>query len=202
MKIFCVGRNYTLHAKELGNDVPTEPVIFLKPETALLRTGHPFFIPPFSNEIHYETEVVLRICRVGKGISPEFALRYVDKVSVGIDFTARDIQDKLKSKGLPWEISKGFDGSAALGEWVDAENLNLNHLNFSLKLNNLNAQIGNTKDMLFSIANIISYISTFYTIKIGDLIYTGTPAGVAKVNPGDTLEAFLGDQRVLHMKIK
>lgn len=202
MKIFCVGRNYSLHAKELGNDVPTEPVIFLKPETALLRTGHPFFIPPFSNEIHYETEVVLRICRVGKGISPEFALRYVDKVSVGIDFTARDIQDKLKSKGLPWEISKGFDGSAALGEWVDAENLNLNHLDFSLKLNNLNAQIGNTKDMLFSIANIISYISTFYTIKIGDLIYTGTPAGVAKVNPGDTLEAFLGDQRVLHMKIK
>lgn len=202
MKIFCVGRNYSLHAKELGNDVPTEPVIFLKPETALLRTGHPFFIPPFSNEIHYETEVVLRICRVGKGISPEFALRYVDKVSVGIDFTARDIQDKLKGKGLPWEISKGFDGSAALGEWVDAENLNLNHLDFSLKLNNLNAQIGNTKDMLFNIANIISYISTFYTIKIGDLIYTGTPAGVAKVNPGDTLEAFLGDQRVLHMKIK
>jgi 2-keto-4-pentenoate hydratase/2-oxohepta-3-ene-1,7-dioic acid hydratase in catechol pathway len=202
MKIFCVGRNYSLHAKELGNDVPTEPVIFLKPETALLRTGHPFFIPPFSNEIHYETEVVLRICRVGKGISPEFALRYVDKVSVGIDFTARDLQDKLKSKGLPWEISKGFDGSAALGEWVDTENLNLDQLDFSLLLNNQNAQIGNTKDMLFSIANIISYISNFYTIKIGDLIYTGTPAGVAKVNPGDTLEAFLGQQRVLNMKIK
>lgn len=202
MKIFCVGRNYSLHAKELGNDVPSEPVIFLKPETALLRTGHPFFIPTFSNEIHYETEVVLRICRVGKGIAPEFALRYVDKVSVGVDFTARDLQDKLKSKGLPWEISKGFDGSAALGEWVDAENLNLNHLDFSLNRNNQSAQIGNTKDMLFNIAQIISYISTYYTIKIGDLIYTGTPAGVAKVNPGDTLEAFLGEQRVLHMKIK
>jgi len=121
---------------------------------------------------------------------------------VGIDFTARDLQDKLKSKGLPWEISKGFDGSAALGEWVDTENLNLDQLDFSLLLNNQNAQIGNTKDMLFSIANIISYISNFYTIKIGDLIYTGTPAGVAKVNPGDTLEAFLGQQRVLNMKIK
>ena len=203
MKIICIGRNYTAHAKELNNPVPKEPVIFLKPDTALLPKSMPFFYPSFSKDVHYEAELVVKIDRVGKNISQKFAHKYYSELTVGIDFTARDLQQECKQKGLPWEKAKAFDGSAPVGRFIPKENFqNLNDLNFSLKVNGENKQQGNTANMLFSIDAIIAYISQFFTLKIGDLIFTGTPEGVGPISINDSFEAFLEDEKVLDLKIK
>lgn len=203
MKIICIGRNYIEHANELNNPLPPEPVFFLKPETALIRAGLPFFYPDFSNNIHYEVELVVRICKLGKHIQEKFAHKYYNEISVGIDFTARDIQDKCKAAGLPWEKSKAFDFSAPVGEFVNKRDLgNLNDLDFSLQINGKTVQKGNSGMMIFSIDNIISYISSFVTLKIGDLIFTGTPAGVGPVQKDDKLTAFLADKKLLEVDVK
>jgi len=203
MKIICIGRNYVNHAKELNNDVPTEPVIFIKPDTALLRNNDPFYLPDFSNEIHYEVEVVVKINKIGKHIAKEFAYRYYDEIGLGIDFTARDLQAKLKQKGLPWEKAKAFDHSAAISPtFIKKQELDLNNMSFSLKKNNKTVQKGNTNDMIFSIDSIIEHISKFFTLKIGDLIFTGTPAGVGKVNMNDKLHGFIEDKLLLAFLIK
>lgn len=203
MKIICIGRNYAEHAKELKNDLPTEPVVFLKPDTALIPKKQPFFIPEFSKEVHFETELVIKIDRIGKHIAPKFAHKYFSEVSLGIDFTARDLQQSLKQKGLPWEKAKAFDGSAPVGKFVSKESLpSLDQLNFELKINGEQRQLGNTKDMIFSVEEIIAYVSKFFTLKIGDLIFTGTPAGVGKVEKDDLLEAFIGDNKVLKLQVK
>jgi 2-keto-4-pentenoate hydratase/2-oxohepta-3-ene-1,7-dioic acid hydratase in catechol pathway len=203
MKIICVGRNYREHAKELNNPVPQEPVIFLKPDTAILPPKQPFFYPSFSRDIHFETELVVRINRLGKNIAEKFAHKYYSQVSLGIDLTARDIQASLKEKGLPWEKAKGFDGSAPLGRMIDKNNIpDLQNLNFSLRVNGEERQKGNTKDMLFSIDALIAHVSQFFTLKIGDLIFTGTPAGVGALHINDHLEAFLEEEKVLDLKIK
>jgi 2-keto-4-pentenoate hydratase/2-oxohepta-3-ene-1,7-dioic acid hydratase in catechol pathway len=202
MKIFCIGRNYSLHAQELGNESPEEPVIFMKPDSALLRQGEPFFIPSFSNEVHYETEVIIKINRLGKAVEERFAHRYYNEFTIGIDFTARDLQSRLKAKGLPWELAKGFDGSAVIGKWLNKDDFDLNNLDFGLKLNNQQVQKGNTSHMLFSIDKIIAFISQYYTLKIGDLIYTGTPEGVGKVSIGDLLEGFVNDLEIFKVKVK
>ena len=201
MKIFCVGRNYAAHAKELNNAQAEEPVIFMKPDTALLRTGEVFYIPNFSQDVHFECELVLKVCKEGKNIQPDFAHRYYDQVSVGIDFTARDLQSKLKAKGLPWEISKGFNGSAAVGEFLPAESVNVGAAEIALLQNGAVKQQASTADMLFDIGQIISYISQFFTLRKGDLIYTGTPAGVGHVAAGDVLECQLNGQTLLTQKI-
>tara|TARA_B110000046_G_scaffold40521_1_gene44879 strand:- start:26576 stop:27187 length:612 start_codon:yes stop_codon:yes gene_type:complete len=203
MKIICIGRNYVAHAKELNNPVPKEPVVFLKPDTALLPKSMPFFYPNFSKEIHYEAELVVKIDRVGKNISQRFAHKYYSKFTVGIDFTARDLQLECKEKGLPWERAKAFDGSAPVGRFLPKENFkNLDDLNFSLKINGENKQQGNTANMLFSIDAIIAYVSQFFTLKIGDLIFTGTPEGVGPISINDGFEAFIEDEKVLELKIK
>lgn len=204
MKIICIGRNYADHAKELGNQVPEEPVFFLKPDTALLLKKQPFFIPDFSNDVHFETEVVVRINRLGKNIQEKFAHKYYDEIGLGLDFTARDIQQKCKEKGLPWEKAKAFDGSALISQkFINKQELDLeNGFNFSLDVNGEIKQEGNTKDMLFSIDKIISYLSEYFTLKIGDLIYTGTPAGVGKVNPSDQLKGYIGDQEMFKVLVK
>ncbi len=203
MKIICVGRNYAAHAKELNNPVPKEPVIFLKPDTALLPKSMPFFYPSFSKDIHYEAELVVKIDRVGKNISQKFANKYYSELTVGIDFTARDIQQECKEKGLPWERAKAFDGSAPLGKFIAKEKFQeLEQLNFSLKINGENRQQGNTANMLFSIDAIIEYISQFFTLKIGDLIFTGTPEGVGPIVINDHFEAYLEEEKVLDLRIK
>lgn len=203
MKIICIGRNYSDHIKELGNENPIEPVFFLKPDTAISPKGHPFFIPDFSKNVHYEVELVVRINRLGKHIEEKFAYKYYDQIGLGIDFTARDIQEVMKEKGLPWEKAKGFDGSAVISRtFLDKENLNLNDINFSLKKNGSIVQSGNTKQMMFTIDQIIAYISRFYTLKIGDLIYTGTPAGVGKVEVGDLLEGYIEDEKMFEVKVR
>lgn len=203
MKIICIGRNYINHAKELGNTIPTEPLFFLKPETAIQPKGHPFFIPDFSNEIHYELELVVRIDRIGKNINEKFAQKYYSQIGLGIDFTARDIQQKCKEKGLPWEKAKGFDGSAQISRtFIDKSKLDLNNIAFSLEKNGEQVQNGNSKDMLFSIDKLIAYISQFYTLKIGDLIYTGTPEGVGKVEQGDILKGFIGEREMFIVPVK
>lgn len=203
MKIICIGRNYSEHAKELGNETPKEPVFFLKPDTAISPKGHPFFIPDFSNNVQHEVELVVRINRLGKHIEEKFAHKYYEQIGLGIDFTARDIQQEVKEKGLPWEKAKGFDGSAVISrKYLDKKDLKLNDLNFSLKKNGEVVQNGNTQQMLFNIDQIIAYISQFYTLKIGDLIYTGTPSGVSKVNPGDVLEGFIEDQKMFEVKVR
>lgn len=202
MKIICVGRNYVMHAKELGNDIPESPVIFLKPETALLRNNEPFFLPDFSKDIHHEVEVVLRINRLGKGIDEKFAHRYYDQITLGIDFTARDLQSQLKEKGLPWELSKGFDRSAVIGNFVEYDAQSAKPITFALYKNGMKVQEGDTRQMIFSFDKIISYVSKYYTLKIGDLVYTGTPAGVAKVNAEDRLEGFIGEQKMFDFKVK
>lgn len=202
MKIFCVGRNYVQHAKELGNAVPGSPVIFMKPETAVLRPGQAFFIPPFSSEIHYEAEIVIRINRLGKSIPERFAHRYYNECTVGIDFTARDLQQNLKSQGLPWELAKAFDGSAALGEWITLPDSFKEGIDFALFQNQQKVQSGNTNQMLFSVDTIISYISQYFTLKIGDIIFTGTPAGVGQVFPEDLFVGTLQEQEVLRLKCK
>ena len=203
MKIICVGRNYAAHAAELKNEVPTEPVIFLKPDTALLPKRQPFFYPDFSKDIHFETEVVVRINRLGKNIAPRFAHKYYSELSLGIDFTARDLQQKLKEKGLPWEKAKAFDGSAPTGQFIDKSTLpEVNQLNFELKINGESRQSGNTSQMLFPIDELISYVSKYFTLKIGDLIFTGTPQGVGPITIGDHLEAYLENKKVLDLKIR
>lgn len=204
MKIICVGRNYEAHAKELNNAVEESPVIFLKPETALIPNRQPFFYPAFSNDVHYETELVIKINKLGKHIEERFAHRYYNEISLGIDFTARDVQSQLKAKGLPWELAKGFDGSAPLGTFVDKNSFHkpIQDLNFHMKLNGETKQEGKTSHMIFSVDKIISFVSSFFTLKIGDLIYTGTPAGVGPIQKGDHLEAWLEDVKVLSVKVK
>ncbi len=202
MKILCVGRNYTEHAKELGNAVPENPVIFSKPDTALLKNGEPFYHPDFSSDIHHEVELVIKISKMGKKIQPKFARNYFNEIGLGIDFTARDTQSKLKEKGLPWELAKAFDGSAPIGEFINVEGKDLSNINFSLKKNGEVVQQGNTSQMIFPFEEIISFVSQYFTLKVGDLIYTGTPAGVSKINIGDELEGFIEDQPMLVCEVK
>lgn len=203
MKVICIGRNYADHAKELNNDVPTEPVIFMKPKNALLFQGKPFFYPEFTEDLHYECEVVVKICKNGKYIQEKFASKYYDEVSVGIDFTARDIQANLKKKGLPWEIAKAFDNSAAIGDFIPlTADTRINDLDFQLHMNGELVQDGHTRDMIFNVNAIIAYVSQYFTLNIGDLIYTGTPAGVGPVQQGDKLEGFLMGKKLLEVVIR
>ncbi len=202
MKIFCVGRNYSEHAKELGNAVPENPVIFSKPDTALLKNGDPFYHPDFSNDVHHEVELVIRINKMGKKIQEKFAKNYFNEIGLGIDFTARDVQTRLKEKGLPWELAKGFDGSAPLGDFMTIDKLDLKNINFSLTKNGEVVQHGNTAQMIFSFEQIVSFVSQYFTLKVGDLIYTGTPAGVSKVNIGDVLDGFIEDKKMLTCSVK
>jgi 2-keto-4-pentenoate hydratase/2-oxohepta-3-ene-1,7-dioic acid hydratase in catechol pathway len=204
MKIIAVGMNYSQHNKELGHTKVNErPVIFLKPDSAILKDGKPFFIPDFSERIEYETELVVRICRLGKNISSRFAHRYYDAVTVGIDFTARDLQSKFRAEGLPWELSKGFDSSAAIGDFVPVNRfMNVQNINFSLNIDGEERQHGNTADMLFHIDDIIAYVSQFMTLKIGDLLFTGTPAGVGPVAIGQHLQGYLEGEKVLDFNIR
>ena len=200
MKIICIGRNYREHAEELGNEVPENPVIFMKPDTALLK-GRDFYIPEFSQDIHYELEVVLKISRNGKYILKENASQYYHEIGLGIDFTARDLQAKLKSKGLPWELAKGFDGSAAVSSFFPKTEFDVQNLNFSLQRNNTVVQSGNTRDMMFSFDEIISFVSQFFTLRTGDLIFTGTPKGVGKIAENDLLEAWLENKKIMDITI-
>ena len=203
MKIICIGRNYVNHAKELGNQIPSEPLFFLKPETAIQPKGHPFLIPDFSNEIDYEVELVIKIDKIGKNIEERFACKYYSQVGLGIDFTARDIQDDCKAKGLPWEKAKGFDGSAQISRtFIKKSELDLNNISFRLEKDGKQVQVGNSKDMLFSFDEIIAHISKFYTLKIGDLIYTGTPEGVGKVKKGEALQGFIEDKKMFKVAVR
>ena len=203
MKIFCVGRNYADHAKELGNAVPDEPVIFMKPKTALMQSNAPFYYPEFSNELHYEAEIVLRICKNGKYVEEDNAEKYYDAFTVGIDFTARDIQNELKKKGLPWEKAKAWDNSAVIGKWVVfTPELRQQPIHFSLQKNRESVQVGNTEDMIFSFNQIVSHISQYFSLNIGDLIYTGTPAGVGECVTDDLLEGFYEKEKMFALEIK
>ena len=202
MKILCVGRNYIEHAKELGNAVPENPVIFSKPDTALLKNGEPFYIPSFSNDVHHEIELVIKINKVGKKIQEKFARNYFSEIGLGIDFTARDKQNELKAKGLPWELAKAFDGSAPIGNFINIQNIDLKNIDFSLQKNGQLVQQGNTSQMIFSFEQIVSFVSQYFTLKVGDLIYTGTPAGVSQVNIGDHLEGFIGNESMLICEVK
>ena len=203
MKIICIGRNYAAHIEELKNEKPGKPVVFLKPDTALIKGGAPFYYPDFSSNIHYEIELVLKISKEGKYIQPQFAHRYFEEIGLGIDFTARDLQDQCKAKGLPWEIAKAFNGSAPIGEFKSVAELgDLNNIDFQLEINGELRQKGNTSLMLFDFATIISYVSQFFTLKKGDLIYTGTPAGVGPVQTGDVLIGFIGNEKMLHVEVK
>lgn len=203
MKIICVGRNYADHAKELGNDIPDEPVIFMKPKSALLQSHTPFYYPEFSNELHYECELVLRVCKNGKYIQERHASNYYNGITVGIDFTARDIQDELKKKGLPWEKAKAFDNSAAIGKFIDVTPaMNRKNINFSFYKNKELVQQGNSGDMIFSIDALIANISNYFSLNIGDLIFTGTPAGVGECVVGDLLEAYLEKDNLLSVEVK
>jgi len=205
MKIICVGMNYADHNKELKHtSVNEDPVIFMKPDSSLLKDRKPFFLPDFSSELHYEAEIVVKINRLGKNIAEKFAHRYYNEITVGIDFTARDLQEKLRKNGLPWEICKAFDNSAALGQFIPLSDLkeNIDHLPFRLDINGKTVQNGNTSDMIFNVNRIIAYASRFFTLKIGDLIYTGTPAGVGAVNINDHLEGYIEDKKLLDLYIK
>lgn len=205
MKIIAIGMNYSLHCHELhaGEALPQEPVIFMKPDSALLKDSKPFFIPDFCEQVDYETEMVVRICRLGKNISERFAHRYYDAVTVGIDFTARDLQRKFRAEGKPWELCKGFDSSAAIGDWVPVEKLNdIQKVNFHLNIDGKTVQQGNTADMLFSVDQIIAYVSRFCTLKIGDLLFAGTPVGVGPVQIGNHLEGFLENEKLLDFYIR
>jgi len=203
MKIIAIGRNYQEHAKELNNPIPTEPVVFLKPDTALLKEGKAFYHPDFSNDIHYEVELIIKIGKEGKHITSKFARNYIEAIGLGIDFTARDLQQKCKEKGLPWEIAKAFDHSAPIGEFIPVNEIpDLNAIQFSLKQNQIVVQNGNSADMIFSFDDIISYVSQRFTLKKGDLIFTGTPAGVGKINIGDLLEGYISDCKMLSVPVK
>lgn len=202
MKIICIGRNYAEHAKELGNEIPESPVIFMKPDTAVLKKGSDFYIPEFSDDVHYELEVVLKISKGGKYIQEENADKHYDEIGLGIDFTARDLQSQLKAKGLPWELSKAFDGSAVVSEFFKKEDFDMKNLNFSLLKNKEEVQNGNTSLMIFSPEKIIAFVSQYFTLKVGDLIFTGTPKGVGKVTENDILEAFLEKEKVFDLRIQ
>lgn len=203
MKIICIGRNYASHIEELKNERPDEPVIFLKPDTAVLQKQFPFVIPEFSNDVHHEVEVLVKINKVGKYIDAKFAHKYYDEVGLGIDFTARDIQAKLKEKGLPWEKAKAFDGSAVIGDWMPkAEFAALDNINFELKNNGGVVQKGNTANMLWKIDELVAYASQYFTLRTGDVIFTGTPEGVAKVNPGDVLEGSIEGKQLFRIQVK
>lgn len=202
MRIFAVGRNYAEHIAELNNERPDEPVIFTKPDTALLRNNAPFYYPDFSQDIHHEVEIVLRICKEGKHVQEKFAHKYFDQIGLGVDFTARDLQQKAKDKGLPWDLAKGFNGSAPVSDFRKKEKFDLNELDFSLKVNGELRQEGNTRMMLFGFDFIISFLSRFFTLRKGDMIFTGTPKGVGPVKPGDRLEGFLANEKVLDFEIR
>lgn len=203
MKIICIGRNYTEHAKELNNPVPEKPVFFMKPDTALLLKNNPFFYPDFTSELHYETELVLRICKNGRHIEEKFASTYYDEISVGIDFTARDVQAECKKKGLPWEIAKAFDQSAPIGKFVPVVELrNLTNISFELKINGETKQQGYSGNMIFSFEKIIAYVSQFVTLRTGDYIFTGTPEGVGPTKIGDHFEAFIEGKKLLSFNVK
>ncbi|WP_412984302.1 fumarylacetoacetate hydrolase family protein [Pontimicrobium sp. IMCC45349] len=203
MKLICIGRNYTKHIEELENEKPTDPVVFLKPDTAILLKKQPFFIPDFSNDVHHEVEVLVKINRVGKYIDKKFAHKYYDQIGLGIDFTARDLQSELKSKGLPWEKAKAFDGAAVVGNWLSKSKFeNVNNINFSLHKNDELVQQGNTSLMLWKIDELIEYVSKYFTLKIGDIIFTGTPAGVGKVVANDKLKGFIEDEQLFSIHVK
>ncbi|MBO7419433.1 MAG: fumarylacetoacetate hydrolase family protein [Bacteroidaceae bacterium] len=205
MKIICIGMNYALHKEELGHtEACPEPVIFMKPDSAILRDGKPFFLPDFSQNLQYETEVVVRISRLGKAISPKFVRRYYDAVTIGIDFTARDLQSRFRSEGHPWELSKGFDGSAVIGDFIPLADVGneVQNLHFHLDIDGKTVQQGFTDDMLFTVDEIICYVSKFMTLKIGDLIYTGTPVGVGRVAVGNHLQGYLEDKKLLDFYVR
>jgi len=203
MKIICIGRNYAEHVKELNNNRPDSPVIFLKPDTSIILKNQPFFIPDFSSEINYEVEIILKICKLGKHIENKYAHKYFNQIGLGIDFTARDTQNELKSNGLPWEKAKAFDGSALVGSWFDKTKFkDLRNLNFSLNKNGKSVQIGNTSKMMWNFDELISEISKYFTLKIGDIIFTGTPSGVGKVNKGDNLEGFIEGKSSFVINVK
>ena len=203
MKLICIGRNYTEHIKELQNEKPTDPVVFLKPDTAILLKKQPFFIPDFSDDVHYEVEVLVKINRVGKHIDKKFANKYYNEIGLGIDFTARDVQSALKVKGLPWEKAKSFDGATVIGKWIDKNEVeNVDHFEFSLKKNDEIVQNGNTSHMLWKIDELIEYVSKYFTLKIGDIIFTGTPAGVGKVIADDKLKGFIESKEMFSITVK
>lgn len=203
MKLICIGRNYTAHINELENEKPKDPVVFIKADSAVLPKDQDFYLPPFSNNVHHEVELLVKITKVGKHIAKEFAHKYYDEVGLGVDFTARDVQDVLKSKGLPWEKAKSFDGSAVIGKWVSKSNYrDLNELGFSLKKNNKVVQSSNSELMLWKMDELISYVSQFFTLKKGDIIFSGTPAGVGKVNTGDVLEGFIEDKSFFKITVR
>jgi 2-keto-4-pentenoate hydratase/2-oxohepta-3-ene-1,7-dioic acid hydratase in catechol pathway len=203
MKLICIGRNYAEHIKELNNERPTDPVVFIKPDSAILPNGQDFYIPDFTNEVHYEVEFLAKIKKVGKHIDPNFAPSYYDEIGLGIDFTARDLQSELKTKGLPWEKAKGFDGSAVVGKWIDkSEFKDLNNLDFSLLKNGSEVQKGNTALMLWKLDELIAYVSKFFMLKKGDILFTGTPSGVGKIEPNDYLAGILQGQELFSVNIK
>ena len=203
MKIFAVGRNYAEHAKELGNSVPTEPIIFMKPETAVLKNNAPFYYPYFSQNIHFEVELLIKISKEGKNITPRFAHKYFSEIGIGIDFTARDLQDKAKANGLPWDIAKGFNGSAPMSDFLPLSSIaDVNNIDFGISLNGVQMQKGNSNQMIFDFSHLVAYISKFFTLKKGDVIFTGTPAGVGAVAVGDVLEAFLENNKMLVCEVK
>lgn len=202
MKIICIGRNYAEHISELGNEKPDKPVIFLKPDTALLKNNSPFYHPGFSEEIHHEVELLVKITKEGKSISMDFAHKYYEEIGLGIDFTARDIQSEMKKKGLPWDLAKGFNGAAPVSDFMSKKDWDLTNLNFSLKKNGEIVQSGNTSHMLYSIDEMISWVSGFITLKTGDILFTGTPKGVGKVTIGDQLEGFIEDKKMLDFEVR
>ncbi len=202
MKIICIGRNYVDHIKELNNEKPDSPVIFMKPDTAILRENAPFYYPSFTKEIHYEVELLVKIKKEGKSIEKEFANKYYDEIGLGVDLTARDLQSKYKEKGLPWDLAKGFNGSAPVSEFIDKTKFDLSNLNFKLQKNGENVQEGNSSLMLYSIDEIISYISKFVTLKTGDIIFTGTPKGVGPIKIGDRLTGFIENEEMFSFEIK
>ncbi|MAP80649.1 MAG: 2-hydroxyhepta-2,4-diene-1,7-dioate isomerase [Aequorivita sp.] len=203
MKIICIGRNYAEHIKELDNEKPKEPIIFLKPDTAILLKKQPFFIPEFSNDVHHEVELLVRINRIGKHIDKKFAHKYYDEIGLGIDFTARDLQTQLKEKGLPWEKAKSFDGAAVVGKFINKNEIeDINNINFSLKRNKSVVQSGNSMLMMWKIDELIEYVSKYFTLKIGDVIFTGTPAGVGKVETNDVLTGYIEETEMFSIKVK
>jgi len=203
MKILCIGRNYVAHIRELKNETPSEPVFFIKPDTALLKNNEAFYLPDFSHDVHHEVEIVLKISKRGKHISEKFAADYFNEIAIGIDFTARDLQTKLKEKGLPWEKAKAFDGSAPVSAFIQKKDFPaLDNIDFTLSVNDKQVQKGNTSLMLFSFAKIIAELSKYFTLNVGDLIFTGTPEGVAAVKPGDRLQAFIGEKKMLDFEVR
>lgn len=203
MKLICIGRNYAAHIAELENDKPSDPVIFLKPDTAVLPKNRPFFIPDFSNDVHHEVEILVKINRVGKYIDKKFAHKYYEEIGLGIDFTARDLQNQLKTKGLPWEKAKAFDGAAVIGDWIAVNTIkNVDNINFSLQKNDTVVQQSNTSLMLWKIDELIAYVSKYFTLKIGDIIFTGTPSGVGKVEVNDKLKGFIEQNEMFSITVK